>query len=343
MTSRVKIAAILPHTLVFGGVRRYLELGNRFVARGHAFTIYTPEGVPPAWLPFAGRSRPFAALGDETHDVAICGSPELIPVLDRARARVPVFYLQIEDVASEGAILRSGRYRIMVNSSGLARRVRRRYRIEPLDGIGGVNPGLFHPVGADAPGRRGGEPLRVLCYGRLSKPRKGTRFVVEAIRALRRRGRDVQLDLFDTTNPGDPDPRIGFEPGVPYRFYLNLPQERMAAMYGASDVFVSAERRAGWSNTAAEAAACGLPLVCTRSGTEDFAEHGRTALVLPARLPIFIERALDRLLRDPALAGRLGEAARRRILAFSWEEVCGRMERTFECLLDAPRAQERHG
>ena len=43
----MKIAAILPHTLVFGGVRRYLELGNRFVTRGHTFDIYTLDGAAP--------------------------------------------------------------------------------------------------------------------------------------------------------------------------------------------------------------------------------------------------------------------------------------------------------
>jgi glycosyltransferase involved in cell wall biosynthesis len=335
----LRIGAILPHTLVFGGVRRYLELGNRFAARGHSFTIYTPDGATPAWLSFAGAMRPFDAIGGETHDVLITGSPELTPLLDRAPARLRVFYLQIEGVAREERIVRSGKYRVMVNSSGLARRVRRRYGVEPLDGIGGVNPELFHPVG----GRETGGPLRVLCYGRVSRPRKGTRFVIAAVRALRRRGLDAELHLFDTTNPGDDDPRIGFDPGIPYRYYLNLPQERMAAMYGAADVFASAERRSGWSNTAAEAAACGLPIVCTRSGTEDFAADGLTALVVRMRHPIFIERALERLWRDRALAARLGEAARGRILDFSWEALCARMERTFLDLLDAPpRAKERH-
>lgn len=325
----MKIAAILPHALVFGGVRRYLELGNRFVARGHSFDIYTMDGAAPGWLPFAGAVKPLAGLGDDVHDVLVCGSPELLEYLDRGAARVRVFYLQLEGVDGEKRIVGSGKYRIMVNSSGLARRVRRRYGVEPIDGIGGVNPELFHPVA-----REPGGPFRVLCYGRLSKPRKGTRFVVHAVRALRRKGLDIELDLFDTLNPGAADPRIGFDPGVPYRYYLNLPQERMAAMYASADAFVSAEHRSGWCNTGAEAAACGVPLVCTRSGTEDFAEGGVTALVIPARVPLFIERALARLYRDRGLGARLAAAARRRILDFTWDALCGRMEREFLGLLE---------
>jgi len=325
----LKIGAIVPHLFVFGGVRRYLELGNRFIARGHTFIVHTPDGAGATWLPFKGVVRSFAALGNETYDVLVCGSPELVDVLDRGVARLRVFYLQLERVNSEERIIRSGKYRIMVNSSGLARRVRKRYGIEPIDGIGGINPELFSPA------ERGtGAPFRVLCYGRLSKPRKGTRFVIQAVRSLRRKGYDIELDLFDTLNPGSIDPRIGFEPGVPYRYYLNLPQERMAAMYSAADAFVSAEHRAGWNNTAAEASACGVPLICTKSGTEDFASGGVTALVLPARMPFFIERALHRLYGDRELGARLGEAARRRILDFTWDGVCGKMEGAFRGLLE---------
>jgi len=321
----LRIGAIVPHLLLFGGVRRYLELGNCFVARGHEFSIYTPEGAPPAWFPFRGEVRRLDSLESHEHDVLMSGSPELLTYLDRGRAKVRVFYLQLEGIEGERRIICSGKYRIMVNSSGLAKRVKKRYGVTPLEqGRGGVNPDLFHPVE-----RGGGGALRVICYGRTSRPRKGTRFVVQAVRSLRRKGCAVELDLFDTVDSGEPDPRIGFDPGVPFRFYLNLPQDRMAALYGAADVFVSAEHRAGWSNTAAEAAACGLPVVCTRSGTDDFAVHGLTALVIPGRLPFLIARAVERIYRDRDLGLRLGVAARQRVLDFTWQAVCARMEGVF--------------
>jgi glycosyltransferase involved in cell wall biosynthesis len=325
----VRIGAILPHTLVFGGVRRYIELGNRFIARGHRFSIYTIDGAPPAWLSFDGEVATLGALGDAENDVMLCGSPELLPHLDRAKTRVRIFYLQIEGVDKEESIVRSGRYHVMVNSRGLARRTRRLYRVEPLDGRGGINPALFHPAAE----RPAGGPFKILCYGRTWRPRKGTRFVVEAVRTLRRRGLDVELQLFDAARDGGRDPRIGFEPGVPWRFYLDLPQERMAAMYGAADVFVSAERRAGWSNTAAEAAACGVPLVCTRSGTEDFAVDGESAIVVPARGSFWLVRALGALARDGELRERMGREAARRMREFTWDALCARMERTFNELL----------
>jgi len=325
----MRIGAILPHLLVFGGVRRYIELGNAFIARGHEFIIFTPDGEDPEWLRFDGEIRPFSMLPGSNLDVAISGSPELTGELDRAGARRRIFYLQIENVRGEESIVRSGKYRIMVNSSGLARRVRSRYGVEPIDGIGGVNPTLFHPME-----RKRGDTLDILCYGRLSRPRKGTRFVVRAARWMHRRGYDVRLHLFDTINPGEDDPRIGFDPGLPCIYYLGLPQERMALMYASADVFVSAERRAGWSNTAAEASACGLAVVCTRSGTLDFAIDGRSAIVVGGRGARGVRRALQRLYGDRDLAARLGAEAARTMLAFTWEAVCARMERSFATILD---------
>ena len=323
----MRLGAILPHLLVFGGIRRYIELGNAFIGRGHEFIIFTPDGIGSDWLRFDGEIRPFSELPNARLDIAMCGSPELTGELDRADARERIFYLQIESVRGEEMIVRSGAYRIMVNSGGLASRIRRRYGIEPIDGIGGVNPDLFYPIERE----RGGG-FNILCYGRLSRPRKGTRFVVRAASWMHGRGFDVSLQLFDTVNPGEEDPRVGFDPGMPYTYYLDLPQERMAAMYSAADVFVSAEHRAGWSNTAAEASACGLPVICTPSGTSDFAVDRVSALVVPRRSARGIRKALLELYRERRLAARLGKEARRRMLSFTWDEVCGRMERQFRML-----------
>jgi glycosyltransferase involved in cell wall biosynthesis len=330
----LRIGAILPHLLVFGGVRRYIELGNAFTARGHEFVLFTPEGSMPTWLSFAGSASEIASLPSSSLDIAICGSPELVPELDRAGARVKVFYLQLEGVDNEATIVKSGRYRIMVNSSGLRKRIRRSYGVEPIDGIGGVNPELFHPL----PRMRSQSSFTILCYGRLSRPRKGTRFVVDAARWMHRHGYDVELHLFDTINPGESDPRIGFEAGLPCRFYVDLPQDRMAGMYSAADAFVSAEHRAGWCNTAAEAASCGLPLVCTQSGTEDFAVNEKSAIIIKRRSALAVRRSLMRLYHDRDLARRLGEGARRIISEFTWDRVCDRMLGTFsELLTDGDR------
>jgi glycosyltransferase involved in cell wall biosynthesis len=322
----LKIGAILPHTLLFGGVRRYVELASAFTRRGDEFVIYTPSGEPPSWTGLDGACRRLEEARSADHDILITGSPEFFDTLKELPAAARIFYIQLEGVERESEIVRDPRVLTMANSSGGIERIRRKYGVKALDGRGGINPRLFHPperVEGDVDG-----PFRIMCYGRLSRPRKGARFVVDAARSMYRRGRDVELLLFDSVTPGAEDPRVGFDPGLPFRFYMDLPQERMSAMYGTADVFVSAEHRAGWSNTCAEAAACGLPLVCTSSGTEDFAVEGENAFVV-RRSAGAIRRALERLYSDRSLGGRMGGRSARMILDFTWDRVCARMSEQF--------------
>jgi len=331
---KLKISAILPHLFIFGGVRRYIELGNALISRGHSFEIYTPEGGDCTWLEFKGTVRKLSELKGSKTDVLITGSPEFFDKLVNSSARIKIFYLQIEGLKGEGDIVRHGNVYIMVNSSGLAKRVKRRYGILALDGIGGVNTSFFRPdeklecSDIDyTKGRDETNPLRVLCYGRLSRPRKGTRFVIEAVRRLHRKGIKVELQLFDSIESATQDPRIGFSPGVPYRFYLNLSQDSLYGMYNSADIFVSAEHRAGWSNTTAEAFACGLPVVCTSSGTSDFAINGKSALVVPMRNSFLIERAIRKLYKEPELRCRIARNARKIIEEYSWDRVAQKVER----------------
>ena len=41
----MKLGVLLPHTKLYGGVKRFLELGNIFVEKGHDFYVFTPDGL----------------------------------------------------------------------------------------------------------------------------------------------------------------------------------------------------------------------------------------------------------------------------------------------------------
>ena len=333
---RWDFGALLPGVGVFGGVRRFLAIGNELVGRGHRYTLYHPQGDAPSWMPFAGATRPLAELGAQRHDVLLCGEPSLLAAFAAAPARLKLFYCVLEKLAGERAIVGDARWTVLANSSGIAERLWRRYRVRAEPAIGGIDTELFRPRGPGRPLRP--EPLRVLAYGRLSRPRKGTTLVLRAAEAVARATRaapawagtlahPVQVVLFDHVGPGNErDPRPDLQTTVPVEFHLNSSQEALAALYSTCDVFVSAERRAGWNNTVAEAMACGVPVVCTRSGTRDLARHGETAWVVPLRHPWFLARGIRRLRTDPELRGRFRHAARTRVAEFTWPRVAGRIE-----------------
>jgi glycosyltransferase involved in cell wall biosynthesis len=154
--------------------------------------------------------------------------------------------------------------------------------------------------------------------------------VIRAAGGLSGRVPGLKLLFFDTLVGQDKrDPRPFIKTRLPYEFYLDLPQSRMAWLYSRADVFVSAERRAGWANTAAEAMACRVPVICTASGTRDFAVNGESALVVPASHPYFLRKAILRLARDPALRGRLADAGLRSISRFTWEALAVPLEAHF--------------
>jgi glycosyltransferase involved in cell wall biosynthesis len=71
-----------------------------------------------------------------------------------------------------------------------------------------------------------------------------------------------------------------------------------------------------------EAMAAGLPVVATRTGSLGELVDADCGILLPQRDPELFAGALGRLLDDPALRKRLGQAGRRRVLAkFSTEST----------------------
>jgi glycosyltransferase involved in cell wall biosynthesis len=195
-----------------------------------------------------------------------------------------------------------------------------------LDGVGGIRLEQFHP----APGRRPAGAIRVLLNGRRSRKKKGTDLILRALARLPRDLPPLEVILFDSIEPHNrQDPRPGAplptgHPIVGARFVMNPSQAELAELYQSAHVFVAAERKAGWCNTALEAMACGAAVVCTRSGTTDFARHGRNALVT-WRHPFFIRRAVLRLLRDRALRERLGEEAARDARPWAWDRLAAKL------------------
>lgn len=322
----MKIAALLPHVETFGGVRRYIEIGNELSKRGHYFVLFHPEGNKPEWLEFKGRTESFSSLEKESFNVALCSEYSILPYYEKLKARTKFFYFLLEGHKKEKEVARKN-YFFLGNSKGICQRIKKKYNRPCFNAAGGVNTQIFYPLKKEA---RKNE-FRVLCYGRLYKRRKGIQFVIQAVEKLYKKYPHLKLLLFDSlVGKERRDPRKLVKTHVPYEFYLNLPQKKMAWLYSQADIFVSAERRAGWSNTAAEAMACRVPVVCTKSGTRDFAFHNRTALVTAFPYPLFLGHQIKRLIQDKELGYRLAQEGYKRIITFTWSNLVDRLEETFE-------------
>jgi len=325
----LKIAAILPHLEVFGGVRRYIEIGNNFVKRGHSFKIYHSDGSRPTWLEFLGETRPAEQVTSEENDIAISSDYSVLHYLEGANARKKIFYCLLEH-KNNRKVCANMKFLIMGNSTGICEMIRRKYRRECIEGIGGINPELFYPVETEGHSHQ----IKILCYGRIYKKRKGIQKVVKAAELLYKRYPSLRLLLFDTPVGNlRLDARQMLRARVPVTFYTALPQEKMAELYSQADIFVNAEKRAGWSNPCAEAMACKVPVVCSASGTRDFAIDGETALIFRFRYSPLIAKKIRELIEDRNLRERIAEEGYRKIQEYTWSNLVDKLEKEFTNLL----------
>jgi glycosyltransferase involved in cell wall biosynthesis len=257
----------------------------------------------------------------------MCNDPPSLDRFEKARADVKCFYFALENIPGEKAIAQHPGWTILANSTGMHDRLTRRYKVHVEKVIGGINLDVFKP--ATESGERGDE-YRVLTFGRFSRKKKGAAMVVRAVESFARSiagAHEVKLVLFDHLgHHNERDPREEIRCSIPYEFHINLKQEELAQLYVSCDVFVSAEKRAGWANTTVEAMACGVPVVCTRSGTRDIATHLESAWVARWRHPYFVGKGLRTLHNDSAMARRLRNTALDRIQDFSWPRVVDQLE-----------------
>ncbi len=160
---------------------------------------------------------------------------------------------------------------------------------------------------------------RVLCLGYVGRitPEKNVRFLRELETGLRSLG----VPEFRFLIVGDGSERAwlkkhladGELPGI-------LRGEPLAEAYANMDVFTLPSRTDTFGNVVLESFASGAPAVVTDAGGPKFIVREGVSGFVARDAAAFIERTA-RLLRDPALRARMGQAAREQACGESWDAV----------------------
>jgi phosphatidylinositol alpha-mannosyltransferase len=110
-----------------------------------------------------------------------------------------------------------------------------------------------------------------------------------------------------------------------------VPNEQVPSYLAACEVFVSpAVGQESFGIALVEAMAAGLPVVATDiPGYREVVSDGVEGLLVPPRDPEALAAGLVRVLTEPELARRLGEAGRERARTFDWPIVVDRMEELY--------------
>ena len=151
-----------------------------------------------------------------------------------------------------------------------------------------VDLSCFSPAREPRPASR---PLTLICTGSLSL-RKGTPYLLEAFRLVRKKIPDVRLLLTDTVMD-NAKPVLAANSDLPVEWSPSLPHPQLAERLRGADIFVLPSLEEGLVRAACEAMACGLPVILTpNTGANDFVRPGVNGEVVPIRDPRAIADAV---------------------------------------------------
>ncbi len=196
----------------------------------------------------------------------------------------------------------------------------------------GRDPEVFHPPS----GQRTTDPPLVLFVGALTSGKRPDRFI-EVVARLRADGLQLRAELI-----GDgPRREVVAGPAKAAGVELRGSRPDIAEQMRRADVVVFCSRPAGegMPGVLIEAGMSGLPVVATSvPGVTSIVKDGETGLVVPVDDVSAMVAATARLVADPELRQRMGEAARARCTEhFSLAAVASRWLAILQPLVDAGR------
>lgn len=187
------------------------------------------------------------------------------------------------------------------------------------------------------------EPV-VVFAGRV-QPLKAPDVLVEMLAELRRQGRTVPRLVVVGGPSGDPGAVTALAAhaaaaGVADRVRLvpALPQPELAAWFRAADVVAMPSRSESFGLVAAEAQACGTPVVATGvGGLRTVVVDGVSGVLVRGHDPRLWAAAVGDLLADDERRARLAAGARRHALRMGWDAAAEAMAKVYALAVEHGR------
>jgi GT2 family glycosyltransferase len=338
---RLRIVYVTESTILGGGHRVAFEHLNGLLARGHDAQLWTLED-PPDWFALRCPVRTFSSYDELVTALAPLDAIKVATWWRTAspvwRASVmhglPVYFVQdietsyyADAPATRHAVLDSYRpeFRYLTTSAW------NRAQLQELgfesDLVSpGVDGATFHPK--PAVGRRND---MVLALGR-SNPLKNLPLTLAAWRALPEPR--PELVLFGS------EPELATAPGI--RYVENPTDPEVNELLNRATLFLQTSAHEGFCLPILEAMATGAAVVCTDAhGNRDFCVDGDNCLRASADAAA-VAGAVARVLSDPPLAARLGEAGIRTAAGYGWPRRIELLERVMNDVASRSAPQRRH-
>lgn len=361
MKRRLRLTFVLPFVNLTGGIKILFEHANRLSARGHQVTIIYPGKLFPnedwrwrfieaplrslkywffvtllhktdaAWFPFDRRLQlirtpDLSARYMPPGDIVIGTAPETINQVATypAEKGIKVHFAQDYEVwdlpvAFVDSTFRHHNTHLITIGAWQKLLYEQKFgRIVEAVIPDGVDLARFKPNGKKYP--PGNErPVRVLMnYHHASY--KGLADGFAAIDKVRQAGHQITTVLF-----GMHPLTAEVPPDVEY--HQAIAEAELPTLYRSCDIFLWPTHREGFGLPPMEALACGTPVVATDSGAvADYLADGRDGFIVPIQRPDLLAKQLEKLVADPKLRTKMGQAGAKAMLAWDWDNQTDKLE-----------------
>ncbi len=222
--------------------------------------------------------------------------------------------------------------RVLTSSRQSGSEILRDFRVRP-DRLRMVSNGLDTDLFRPTPEVERA-PSELLCIARATDPNKGIPVLLDALALL---PPHVTLTLVDDASPENPARerarKLGIEPRLRITGRLETPE--LLECYARATLVVVPSLYEGFGLPAAEAMACGTPVVATAAGAlPEVLGIGGGGILVPPGDAAGLAEGIVTLLEQPARRSELGARARARIVdAFSWPRVAAATAAVYRELL----------
>ncbi|MEN8041725.1 MAG: glycosyltransferase [Actinomycetota bacterium] len=209
----------------------------------------------------------------------------------------------------------------------------------------GVDHDMFKPTARqEARYRRGFGDEQIVMYAGRIQAHKGTSLAVETFAELvSGRERDIHLHIV-----GGASGQQGREElercnalierhnlGERVRFFDPEPHGTLAEHYNAADVVIVPSRSESFGLVAAEAQACGIPVVASNAGGLPYVVNAsESGLLVDESDPRAFATAIGAIIDHPSFADRLSEGAVEFSQKFSWDATATRLLELYEGIME---------
>jgi GT2 family glycosyltransferase/glycosyltransferase involved in cell wall biosynthesis len=328
-----------------GGPRVIMEHVSRLRARGHRAAVFAIGG-DGSWFPHGAPVHLFGSASElrrhlgRVRGIKVATWHETAPMVAASLRSGDRGYYLVQDIeecygacpAERDAIQRTYRLGLQTISEGLwvEEQLRERFGLDPVQVRIGLDLDTFRPRGGERRAQQMMTQARTWSGGVGAGKRIKGWDIAQAVihRAWAANPRTELLTFSMEDAPPFPE-------GLPHVHHHLPSDDQLAELYSTAGMYLLTSRHEGFGLTAAEAMACGCPVVATRAdGNEEFCVDGETALTADPGDIERLTRHCLRLQREPELAEELSRRGLRLIREYTWERVIDRLEAEFT--KDAP-------